>query len=121
MLSIRLARTGRKNRPYFRVVVTQKHRDTYGKHIEILGNFDPYHKKETLTLKSERIQYWRKTNSQREETARGNDTQERSSKKRRASRRSTKIYSKTTPLIMRVQAIRPGAPHFSSTHFLVHV
>ena len=58
MLSIRLARTGRKNRPYFRVVVTQKHRDTYGKHIEILGNFDPYHKKETLTLKSERIQYW---------------------------------------------------------------
>ena len=58
MLSIRLARTGRKKRPYFRIVVSEKHRNPLGKNIEILGHFDPRQRKETLTINKERAGYW---------------------------------------------------------------
>jgi small subunit ribosomal protein S16 len=56
MLAIRLNRTGKRNRAYFRVVV-QEHTKAPGKrHVEILGSYDP-HKKTTL-LKKDRILYW---------------------------------------------------------------
>ncbi len=56
MLAIRLNRTGKRNRAYFRVVV-QEHTKAPGKrHVEILGSYDP-HKKTTI-LKKERILYW---------------------------------------------------------------
>lgn len=56
MLAIRLNRTGKRNRAYFRVVV-QEHTKAPGKrHVEIVGSYDP-HKKTTL-LKKERILYW---------------------------------------------------------------
>lgn len=56
MLAIRLNRTGKRNRAYFRVVV-QEHTKAPGKrHVEIVGSYDP-HKKTTL-LKKDRILYW---------------------------------------------------------------
>jgi small subunit ribosomal protein S16 len=56
MLAIRLNRTGKRNRAYFRVVV-QEHTKAPGKrHVEILGSYDP-HKKTTI-LKKDRILYW---------------------------------------------------------------
>lgn len=56
MLAIRLNRTGKRNRAYFRVVV-QEHTKAPGKrHVEILGSYDP-HKKTTI-LKKDRITYW---------------------------------------------------------------
>lgn len=56
MLAIRLNRTGKRNRAYFRVVL-QEHTKAPGKrHVEILGSYDP-HKKTTL-LKKDRILYW---------------------------------------------------------------
>ncbi len=56
MLAIRLNRTGKKNRAYFRVVL-QEHTKAPGKrHVEILGSYDP-HKKTTI-LNKERIMYW---------------------------------------------------------------
>lgn len=41
MLSIRLQRVGRKNRPDFRVVVMEKHRAVKKKHFENLGSYNP--------------------------------------------------------------------------------
>lgn len=56
MLAIRLNRTGKRNRAYFRVVV-QEHTKAPGKrHVEIVGSYDP-HKKTTI-LKQDRILYW---------------------------------------------------------------
>ena len=57
MLKIRLARIGRKNDPSFRVVVTEHTRGPKsGKHLEILGNYNP--KSDTVVLEGERINYW---------------------------------------------------------------
>ncbi|HBD05179.1 TPA: 30S ribosomal protein S16 [Candidatus Uhrbacteria bacterium] len=56
MLSIRLTRTGKIKQPYFRVIVTEKSRDPWGKVTEILGNLNPRTKK--LVLNNERVLYW---------------------------------------------------------------
>jgi small subunit ribosomal protein S16 len=56
MLAIRLQRMGRKKQPVYRVVVSEKAKDMYGNHLEILGQYNP-HKKEAV-LKEDRIKYW---------------------------------------------------------------
>ena len=57
MLKIRLTRIGRKNDPTFRVVVVDSHSGPKtGKHVEILGNYNP--KQKSLFLNGERIKHW---------------------------------------------------------------
>ncbi len=58
MLSIRLSRVGRKNDPQFRVIIIEKRRDPWAKHLEILGHYHPRAKERGLTLKEDRIKYW---------------------------------------------------------------
>ncbi len=57
MLTIRLQRTGTKNRPTFRLVLAQAHRAASKRFIEILGHYNPRNKQ--FGLKSEeRLKYW---------------------------------------------------------------
>ena len=57
MLTIRLTRKGKKNQPFFRVVVIDKRRSSKGgRPSEILGYIDPLTKRKSL--KKERILYW---------------------------------------------------------------
>ncbi|MEI6480325.1 MAG: 30S ribosomal protein S16 [bacterium] len=57
MLKIRLQRTGRKNVPTFRIVLTDSKNSTKsGKFIEILGNHDPRNDKGDV--KADRVKYW---------------------------------------------------------------
>ncbi len=57
MLKIRLQRTGRKNNPSFRVIVTDSHRGPKsGNHVELLGSYDP--RKDTKTIKADRVLHW---------------------------------------------------------------
>ena len=56
MLRIRLARTGKKNKAQFRLVVAEKARAANKKFVEILGHYNPHSKEKVF--KKERIQYW---------------------------------------------------------------
>jgi len=56
MLTIRLSRIGKKNKPMYRLVISEKRRDPYGRSLEILGSFNPHTK--DLQAKGERIKYW---------------------------------------------------------------
>jgi len=57
MLTIRLTRKGKKNQPFFRVVVIDKKRSSKGgRAVEDLGYVDPLKKRKNL--KKERILYW---------------------------------------------------------------
>jgi small subunit ribosomal protein S16 len=56
MLSIRLSRVGKKNQPLFRLIVVDKHKDPWGRVVEILGNRNPRTKE--MTLNVERVKYW---------------------------------------------------------------
>lgn len=58
MLTIRLARIGRKNQPKFRIVLTDHTYPVKGKFIEIVGYYNPQDGKSEI--KKERIEYWLK-------------------------------------------------------------
>jgi len=56
MLKIRLARVGKKNKPQFKVVLQEHTVAPGGRHVEVLGSYDPHSK--NVVLKKERIEYW---------------------------------------------------------------
>jgi small subunit ribosomal protein S16 len=56
MLTIRFSRVGKKGYPTYRLVISEKARDPYGKALEILGSYNPHSKK--LEVKSDRIKFW---------------------------------------------------------------
>ena len=57
MLTIRLTRKGKKNQPFFRVVVIDKRRSSKGgRAVEVLGYVDPLKKRKSF--EKERILYW---------------------------------------------------------------
>ncbi|MBE1237002.1 30S ribosomal protein S16 [Phaeovibrio sulfidiphilus] len=60
-LRIRLARSGAKKRPFYRIVVADSRSPRDGRFIERLGSYDPMlpaDNERRLVLKNERIQYW---------------------------------------------------------------
>ena len=57
MLKIRLQRTGRKNDPAFRAVLTDSKNSTKsGRFLEVVGTYNP--KKGETLFNDERIKYW---------------------------------------------------------------
>ena len=56
MLMIRLQRTGRRNEPHFRIVVTEKTTSPRGKYIEAVGFVSPREKRRAVN--KERVLYW---------------------------------------------------------------
>lgn len=58
MNSIRLTRVGRKNAPSYRVIVVAKHKDPWGKPLEVLGHYNPRRTPVELVLKADRIKHW---------------------------------------------------------------
>jgi len=58
MLCIRLARTGAKKKPRYRVVVIEKERARNGRSVEVVGHYNPMAKRAGLVLDQERVQYW---------------------------------------------------------------
>ncbi len=60
-LAIRMSRGGRKNVPYYRIVVADKRFARDGRFIERLGTYNPMLPKEggqRVTLNAERIKHW---------------------------------------------------------------
>ena len=60
MVTIRLARGGAKNRPFFHIVVTDSRRKRDGRHIERIGYFNPVAagKDAVLQLDLKRVDHW---------------------------------------------------------------
>mgnify|MGYP006269356609 CR=1 FL=1 len=67
MLTIRFNRTGRKNRAYFRVVLQEHTVAPGGRHVEVLGSYDPHMKQ--AVLKADRVKYWLGQGAQASDTA----------------------------------------------------
>ncbi|MFH1233508.1 MAG: 30S ribosomal protein S16 [Patescibacteria group bacterium] len=56
MLTIRLFRIGKKNKPTYRLIISEKSKDTRAPALETLGAYNPYSKE--LQANGERIKYW---------------------------------------------------------------
>jgi len=70
VLTIRLARIGKKKRPFYRVVVTEKTRPRNGRFVEIVGTYDPQKEPASVQLNNERVQYWIGKGAQPSDTVR---------------------------------------------------
>jgi small subunit ribosomal protein S16 len=69
-VSIRLRREGAKNRPYYRVVVTDSRSPRDGKFIEIIGTYDPKQTGQNSSFSVERAEYWISKGAQPSDTVR---------------------------------------------------
>ncbi len=60
MVTIRLARGGAKNRPFFHIVVTDSRKKRDGRHIERIGFFNPVAsgKEQKLNIDMARVDHW---------------------------------------------------------------
>ncbi len=58
MLVIRLARTGRRNQPKYRMVVTEDSAKLQGKVTSVVGHYQPTHPEKPLVINKEEIQMW---------------------------------------------------------------
>ena len=56
MLTIRFSRVGRRNKAQFRVVLQQHTAAPTGRHVAMLGSYDPHQK--VAVLKADKIKEW---------------------------------------------------------------
>lgn len=57
-LKIRLARHGKKGRPFYRIVVADATMRRDGRFLELVGTYDTLTDPPTINLKEERIKHW---------------------------------------------------------------
>ncbi|MCK4847154.1 MAG: 30S ribosomal protein S16 [Deltaproteobacteria bacterium] len=57
-VKIRLARHGKKKKPFYRIVVADSKSPRNGRFIEIVGTYDPNENPAKIVLKDERISEW---------------------------------------------------------------
>lgn len=57
-VKIRLARGGRKKRPFYRIVVASSEAPRDGRFIERIGTYNPLPATAEVRIDSERLQYW---------------------------------------------------------------
>ena len=70
MVKIRLLRTGKTKQPTYRVVVADSRSPRDGKHIEILGYYNPRTQPYTVHIDKEKAKEWLKNGAQPTSTAR---------------------------------------------------
>lgn len=58
MLTLRLQRLGKTKRPTYRLIVSEKKRDTQYGSLEILGTYNPVQNPPEINFKKDRIEYW---------------------------------------------------------------
>lgn len=68
MLTLRLTRVGKKKYPLYRLIVSEKSRDPWGKALELLGTYQPHTDPATFEIKQERVEYWLSKGAQASET-----------------------------------------------------
>lgn len=72
MVSIRMVRLGRRNRPFFRIRAADSRNAAGGRFIEELGTVDPIEKnpEKQVVLKRDRIEHWLRFGAQPSDTVR---------------------------------------------------
>jgi len=65
---IRLARVGARKQPHYRIVVIEKDRARNGRSVEVVGTYNPRTEPASVSLKHDRIAYWKGNGAQLSET-----------------------------------------------------
>lgn len=70
MVKLRLARSGRKKLPVYRIVAADSRARRDGRFIEVVGQYSPKEKPAKVTLKESRIMHWLRVGAQPTDTVR---------------------------------------------------
>ena len=70
MVKIRLRRMGRRNRPFYRVVVADSRSPRDGKFIDIIGHYNPLTDPATISIDGEKALKWLSYGAQPTDTVR---------------------------------------------------
>jgi small subunit ribosomal protein S16 len=70
VLTIRLARIGKKKKPFYRVVVMERTRARDARYVENVGTYDPLKKPAEIKLDADRIKHWLGRGAQPSDTVR---------------------------------------------------
>lgn len=57
-VTLRLARFGRKKRPFYRIVAADSQMKRDGRYLELLGTLNPLTDPPTVDLQTERVKHW---------------------------------------------------------------
>jgi small subunit ribosomal protein S16 len=57
-IAIRLFRLGKKDKPFYRIVVADKRNKRQGKYIEEIGYYNPLKEPAEVKINKERLDYW---------------------------------------------------------------
>jgi small subunit ribosomal protein S16 len=68
MLMLRLQRIGKAKKATYRLIVSEKARDTQGMYLENVGTYDPHAKENQFKPKADRIKYWMEKGAQSSDT-----------------------------------------------------
>ena len=64
MLSIKLARYGKKHQPVYRIVVIDSRKVATSEYLEVIGHYNPRTEPSTFDLNQERMSFWMKRGAQ---------------------------------------------------------
>jgi small subunit ribosomal protein S16 len=70
MVKIRLRRMGRRNKPFYRVVVADSRSPRDGKFIDIIGHYNPLTDPATISIDGEKALKWLRYGAQPTDTVR---------------------------------------------------
>lgn len=65
---IRLARLGRKKRPFYRIVVADSEAKRDGRFLEVVGTYDPLQEPAAISIKLDKLRAWLDRGAQPTET-----------------------------------------------------
>ena len=68
MVKIRLARHGKKKKPFYRIVVADERSPRDGRYIELIGTYDPLQNPAGVQIKKERLEKWLQNGAQPTDT-----------------------------------------------------
>lgn len=68
MLTLKLSRVGKKKQPQYRLIVSEKGRDPWGRALEIIGHYNPGVSPKVFTVDKERLAHYMKNGVQYTDT-----------------------------------------------------
>jgi len=57
-VSVRLFRLGKKDKPFYRIVIADRRNKREGKYIEEIGYYNPLKEPAEIKINKERLDYW---------------------------------------------------------------
>ncbi len=67
-VKLRMTRKGNRHNPFYRIVAADERSSRDGKYIELLGTYDPREEPAVVTIKMDRVDYWKSKGAQVSQT-----------------------------------------------------